>query len=53
MVTGIKPDVAQSMSQLGLDMGKLVTRRDLQDGLRHALQMMGYDLKGGRRTSDQ
>ena len=53
VVTGIKPDVAQSMSQLGLDIGKLVTKRDLQDGLRYALQMMGYDLKSGRRASDQ
>ena len=53
VVTGIKPDVAQSMSQLGVDVGKLVTKRDLQDGLRYALQTMGYDLNSGRGASDQ
>ena len=42
VVTGINPDVAQAMAQLGVDMSKLITKRDLQDGLKYGLRTMGY-----------
>ena len=45
VITGINPDVAQAMSQLGLDMTKITTKRDMQDGLKHGLRTMGWDLR--------
>lgn len=37
VVTGIRPDVAHSIVGLGVDMGSIVTKRDMQEGLRWAL----------------
>jgi rsbT co-antagonist protein RsbR len=45
ILTGIRPEVAQSVTALGLDMSKVIIRRDLQDGLRWALQQMGYGIQ--------
>jgi PAS domain S-box-containing protein len=36
-LTGIKPEVAQTVIELGLDMGRVVVKRDMQDGLKWAL----------------
>ncbi|MCL0079805.1 response regulator [Dehalococcoidia bacterium] len=38
VITGIKPKVAQTMIQLGLDMESFPTRRSLRDGLMYALE---------------
>jgi len=45
VITGIKPEVAQTMIHLGLDTSKFVTKRDMQEGLKWGLTNMGYDLK--------
>jgi rsbT co-antagonist protein RsbR len=37
VLTGIGPEVAQSLVQLGADLGQLVTRSDLQSGIAFAL----------------
>lgn len=37
VLTGIRPDVAQTMIALGIDLGNVVTYADLQAGIRHAL----------------
>jgi len=37
LLTGIRPDVAQTIVALGIDLGDIVTRADLQDGIRYAL----------------
>jgi len=42
VITGIKPKVAQTMIQLGLDMESFLTRRSLRDGLVYAIQKLGY-----------
>ena len=44
VITGIKPEVAQAMIHIGVDPSRLLTKRDLQDGLRHALTKIGYNL---------
>ena len=44
VITGIMPGAAQGIVRLGMDMSSLVTRRDMQEGLRWALNMMGYEL---------
>lgn len=42
VITGVKPEVAQAMVHIGADMAKLATKRDLQEGLKHGLNMIGY-----------
>jgi anti-anti-sigma regulatory factor/PAS domain-containing protein len=38
VLTGIRPDVAETMITLGIDLGGIVTRANLQDGVREALR---------------
>lgn len=38
ILTGISADVAQTIVHLGADMGRIMTRANLQDGLRYALE---------------
>ena len=47
ILTGIQPDVAQTVIDLGLDMTKVVIRKDMREGLRWALRAMGYQLRNG------
>jgi rsbT co-antagonist protein RsbR len=42
IITGIKPEVAQTIVHLGSDMTGLITKRDLQEGLRYAFDRIGY-----------
>ena len=49
VITGIKPEVAQSMIHLGLDINTIVTKRDLQDGLLWGMQKIGYRVSRQRR----
>ncbi|MCL0081952.1 PAS domain S-box protein [Dehalococcoidia bacterium] len=47
VITGIRPEIAQTMIHLGLDMESFPTRRSLRDGLMYALEKLGYRV-GGR-----
>lgn len=38
VLTGIRPDVAQTIIALGADLSGIVTRADLQDGIKYALR---------------
>lgn len=38
VLTGIRPDVAQTIVALGVDLGDIITRADLQEGIRYALR---------------
>ena len=49
VITGIKPEVAQVMIHLGLDMRMFTTQRDMQAGLKWALKKVG--LEHGDRSS--
>jgi rsbT co-antagonist protein RsbR len=40
IITGIRPTVAQTMVQLGLDLTSLTTRANLRDGLNHCIRRM-------------
>ncbi|WP_437319420.1 PAS domain-containing protein [Sorangium sp. So ce385] len=40
VLTGIKPSVAQTLVDLGVDLGSIVTSGTLQSGIRYALQRM-------------
>ncbi len=41
VLVGIRAEVAQTMIHLGVDLGGLVTRRSLQDGLEYARALLG------------
>jgi rsbT co-antagonist protein RsbR len=38
MITGIQPAMAQTLAQLGVNLGNIVTRHTLQAGIAYALQ---------------
>jgi len=42
IVTGISSPVAQALVNLGIDLGGLITKSTLIDGLEHAFAMLGY-----------
>ena len=44
IVTGISPEIAQTLVRLGLDLSRLRTRTDLMGGLEEAEQLVGYQL---------
>ena len=41
IVTGVRPESAHTLVDLGIDTSELVTRRTLQEGLRYALKIIG------------
>ncbi len=41
IVTGVRPESAHALVELGVDTSELVTRRTLQDGLRYAQKLTG------------
>ncbi|MBN2380893.1 STAS domain-containing protein, partial [candidate division WOR-3 bacterium] len=43
VVTGIKPDVAQTVIHLGIDITKLETKATLAEGLKWAFRSIGLD----------
>jgi rsbT co-antagonist protein RsbR len=42
IITGIRPQVAQIMVSLGVELGGVMTLRSLREGLRHSLRVLGY-----------
>ncbi|MEU3464007.1 STAS domain-containing protein [Streptomyces sp. NPDC006733] len=51
-VSGIRPQIAQTIVALGIEFGDIVTKATLADALRHALRKSGTDLvarDGGRK----
>ncbi|HID64161.1 MAG TPA: STAS domain-containing protein [Anaerolineae bacterium] len=45
VLTGIRPEIAQTMVELGIDVADLVTRSELQGGMEYALAKMGLRLE--------
>jgi PAS domain S-box-containing protein len=43
-LVGIRPEIAQVIVELGIDMGGLATFGDLQSGIEHGLRMLGMEL---------
>jgi GAF domain-containing protein len=44
VLVGIRPEVAQTVVQLGVDLAGIVTRADLQSGVEYALRSVGQQL---------
>lgn len=45
IVTGISPDIAQTLVRIGVDLGRLRTMGDLRGGLEAAEELLGYRVK--------
>jgi rsbT co-antagonist protein RsbR len=45
VLTGIRPEIAQTMVELGIEVTDLVTRSELQGGMEYALEAMGLRLE--------
>jgi rsbT co-antagonist protein RsbR len=46
VLTGIRPAVAQTLVDLGLDLSSITTLRNLQEGLRECLRIMDRQRSG-------
>ena len=44
IVTGIRPEIAQTLVDLGVSLGDIVTSSQLSGGLKHAFKMLGYNI---------
>jgi len=42
IVTGLSPEIAQTLVNIGVDLGKMNTVGDLQGGIEHAERLLGY-----------
>lgn len=51
IITGISPSVAQSIVQLGIDLGDVVTQGTLRDGLELAMKGLGFEIRKRRGDS--
>lgn len=47
VVTGLRPETAQALTALGIDLSRLVTRSDLQAGIEYALELLRREGMGG------
>jgi rsbT co-antagonist protein RsbR len=45
VISGISPEIALTMVTLGIDLGPVHTVGDLQDGIEHGEQLLGYRVK--------
>jgi rsbT co-antagonist protein RsbR len=53
IISGIRPQIAQTIVALGIEFGDIVTKASLADALRHVLRLSGVDTarRAGRRES--
>jgi rsbT co-antagonist protein RsbR len=49
IISGIRPQIAQTIVALGIEFGDIATKSTLADALRHVLRLTG--VQGGRRTA--
>ncbi len=49
IISGIRPQIAQTIVSLGIEFGEIVTKANLADALQHALRQQGVEI--GRRAS--
>ncbi len=45
VITGIRASVARTMVDLGIDLGQVITRNTLQEGIEAAWRWLGYELR--------
>jgi len=52
IVTGLSPEIAQTLVNIGVDLGKMHTVGDLQGGIEEAERLLGYKVIPNNRESD-
>ena len=52
-ISGIRPQIAQTIVALGIDFGDIVTKATLADALRHALRRSGVEVGSARGRSSR
>ncbi|MDY6833329.1 MAG: PAS domain S-box protein [Chloroflexota bacterium] len=50
VLTGIQPEIAQTLIALGSDLSTFVIKRDMQDGIKYALAQTGHQIQPDVRT---
>jgi PAS domain S-box-containing protein len=50
ILTGLSPEVAQSLVSIGVDLGRLITVGDLQGGIVEADRLLGYKVVGSQEN---
>ena len=53
IVTGLSPEIAQTLVTIGVDLGKMSTVGDLQGGIEEAERLLGYTVVPAREVSAQ
>ncbi len=48
IMSGIRPEVARTLVQIGLDLGSLTTCRSLKEGLQKSFELLGLSVVGSR-----
>ncbi|WP_155373428.1 STAS domain-containing protein [Catellatospora vulcania] len=51
IVSGIRPQIAQTIVALGIEFGDIATKATLADALRHAIRHGGAEMRAGKRES--
>jgi len=51
IITGISPEIAQTLTNIGVDLSQIKTLRNLQDGLKEAFHMLGITINDQVRKS--
>jgi rsbT co-antagonist protein RsbR len=51
IISGIRPQIAQTVVALGIEFGDIPTRASLADALRHVLRQAGYDIVRRNKAS--
>jgi rsbT co-antagonist protein RsbR len=52
-VTGLSPEIAQTLVTIGVDLGKMNTVGDLQGGIEEAERLLGYKVTPFAEVSQQ
>src|SRR5207247_6746704 len=52
IVTGLSPEIAQTLVKIGVDLGKMTTVGDLQGGIEEAERLLGYKVFPNGGTPD-
>ena len=53
IVTGLSPEIAQTLVNIGVDLGKMHTVGDLQGGIEEAERLLGYKVIPNRAPDDE
>ncbi len=49
IITGISPSIAQTMVHLGIELGDVITKATLKDGLEEAFDLLGLEVAEKKR----